>query len=106
MIETSYTDPTSSTLICKQAKELGFKGVFLLTWGPDPNQVLRIAGPHSEKAYMNTAGPLEPQTAEQKEAYNRYLTKWPANEWDMNYWAHLGLFTCISPLRKPRASIP
>ena len=96
MIETSYTDPTSATLMCKQARELGYKGVFMITWGPDPVQVLKIAGPHSEKAYMNTAGPLEPQTPEQKEAYRRYLTKWPASEWDMNYWAHLGLFTCIT----------
>jgi branched-chain amino acid transport system substrate-binding protein len=96
LIDTSYTDPTSATLMCKQARELGYKKVFLLSWGPDPNQVLKIAGAHSEKAYMNTAGPIEPQTPAQKEAYGRFLAKWPASEWDMNYWAHVDLFTCIT----------
>ena len=96
MIETSYTDPTSSALICKQARELGYKGVILLAWGPDPKQILKIAGPHAEKAYMVVAGPLEPKTPYQKKIYERFVAKWGAGEWDQNVWAQYGLIPCYT----------
>ena len=96
LIETSYTDPTSSALICKQARELGFKGTILLSWGPDPKQVLKIAGPHAEGAYMAVAGPMEPQTPAQKDLYDRFVKKWSAKEWDHNIWPHTELVPCLT----------
>jgi len=96
LIETSYTDPGSSALICKQARELGYKGTVLLSWGPDPKQVLTIGGPHAEKVYMAVPGPPEPETPAQKEFYNRFLKKWPASDWDVIYWLHPELVPCLT----------
>ena len=95
MIDTCYTDSTSSALICKQARELGYEGVILLTWGPDPEQVLKIAGPHAEKAYM-ALGPLEPKTPHQKQVYERFTAKWGAGEWDRNVWFQYDLIPCLT----------
>lgn len=96
MIETSYTDPTSAALMCKQARELGYKGIFMLSWGPDPEQVLKIAGPHAEGAYMVLAGLLELQTPEQKAVFNKFSAKWPADEWDPMILLHLDLIPCLT----------
>jgi branched-chain amino acid transport system substrate-binding protein len=96
MIETGYTDPTSSALIVKQARELGYKGIVLLAWAPDPKQVLGMAGRNAEGAYMAVAGPVEPQTPEQKEVYNRYLKYFPARDWDPTAWAHTENIPCLT----------
>ncbi|MCK9274930.1 MAG: ABC transporter substrate-binding protein [Syntrophales bacterium] len=96
LIETSYTDPTSAALICKQARELGYKGVILLPWGPDPAQVIKIAGPHAEGVYMAVAGPIEPQNEAQQAIYDRFVSKWPAKEWDPNIWPHTELVPCLT----------
>lgn len=96
LIETSYTDPATSALICKQAREVGFKGTILLSWSADPKQVITIGGVHAEKVYMADPGPLEPQTPAQKEFYNRFLVKWPASEWDVVYWLHPELVPCLT----------
>lgn len=95
MIDTCYTDPTSSALICKQARELGYEGVILLTWGPDPQQILKIAGPHAEKAYM-ALGPLEPKTPNQRQIYERFVANWGAGEWDRNVWFQYDLIPCLT----------
>jgi branched-chain amino acid transport system substrate-binding protein len=96
LIDTSYTDPTSSALINKQARELGYKGVILLIWGPNPIDVITIGGPHAEKAWMGVSGPLDPQTPAQKDFYNRFLKKWTAKEWDSNYWTHSEQIPCVT----------
>ncbi|MBU2549346.1 MAG: ABC transporter substrate-binding protein [Proteobacteria bacterium] len=96
LIDTSYTDPTSSALICKQARELGFKGAILLIWGPDPKQVLKIAGKHAEGAYLGTSGPPEPRTPAQKALYERFLTKYKKEEWDPNYYTHHAVIPCLT----------
>ncbi|MBS4023579.1 MAG: ABC transporter substrate-binding protein [Dethiobacter sp.] len=86
LIETSYTDPATSALILKQARELGYKGTILLSWGPDPKQVIQIAGAHAEGAYMALAGPQEPQNSAQQEIYTRFVARWPVGEFDPNIW--------------------
>ncbi|MCK9274929.1 MAG: ABC transporter substrate-binding protein [Syntrophales bacterium] len=96
LIDTSYTDPTSAALMCKQARELGYKGAVLLAWGPDPAQVLKIAGPHAEKAYLAVAGPIEPQNPAQQAVYDRFISKWPEKEWDPNIWPHTELVPCLT----------
>jgi branched-chain amino acid transport system substrate-binding protein len=96
LIDTSYTDPTSCALINKQARELGYKGIILLLWGPNPKDVITIGGPHAEKAWMGVSGPLEPQTPDQKDFYNRFLKNWPASEWDSNYWTHSEQIPCVT----------
>jgi branched-chain amino acid transport system substrate-binding protein len=96
LIETGYTDPTSSALITKQARELGYKGVILCIWGPDPKQVLKIAGPLAEGVYMGVSGPPEPQTPAQKALYKRFLTKYPASDWDPNYYTHYAMIPCLT----------
>ncbi|HYB22011.1 MAG TPA: ABC transporter substrate-binding protein [Thermodesulfobacteriota bacterium] len=96
MIDTSYSDPTSCALINKQARELGYKGAILLLWGPNPKDVISIGGANAEKAWMGVSGPLEPQTPEQKEFYNRFLKKWSASQWDSNYWTHSEQIPCIT----------
>lgn len=95
LIDTSYTDPTTSALICKQARELGFKGAILLAWGPDPAQVKKMAGPHAEKAYMSLAGPLDPKTDIQKRIYKAYLDKWGEKEWNSTIWSNYGLVNSL-----------
>lgn len=96
MIESGYTDPTSSALLLKQARELGYKGVILLVWGPDPKQVLKIAGPHAEGAYLGVSGPEEPQSDAEKELYERFLDNYPKNEWNPNYYTHHGLIKALT----------
>lgn len=96
LIDTSQTDPTSCALINKQARELGYKGVILLIWGPNAKDVISIGGPLAEKAWMGLTGPLEPQNAVQKEFYDRFLKKWSASEWDSNYWTHSEMIPCIN----------
>jgi branched-chain amino acid transport system substrate-binding protein len=96
MIETSYTDPTSSALILKQARELGYKGVVLLAWGPDPREVLNLAGKNAEGGYMAVAGPAEPQTPAQKDVYDRFVKKFPAKDWEPNIWPHTELIPCLT----------
>ncbi len=95
LIDTSYTDPTTSALICKQARELGFKGAILLAWGPAPAQVKKIAGPHAEKAYMVVAGPLDPKTDVQKQIHKTFVDKWGEKEWDSNIWPQYGLASSL-----------
>jgi branched-chain amino acid transport system substrate-binding protein len=96
LIETGYTDPTSSALLLKQARELGYKGVMLLIWGPDPKQVLKIAGPHAEGAYLGVSGPEEPQSDAEKELYKRFLDNYPKDEWNPNYYTHHGLIKALT----------
>jgi len=81
MIETGMTDPTSQALILKQARELGYKGIMHLIWGPDPNHILKIAGSFAEGAYLGTTLP-EPVNAKQKEIKAQFLKKYPEKEWD------------------------
>jgi len=88
LIETSYTSPTSAALICKQARELGYKGVILLSWGPDVKDVIKIGGENANNAYLMSTGPLVPQTPAQKEFYNRFVKQYPASDWDALYWHH------------------
>ena len=95
LIDTSYTDPTTSALICKQARELGFKGAVLLAWGPAPAQVKKIAGSHAEKAYMVVAGPLDPRTDSQKKIHKAFMDKWGEKEWDSNVWPQYGLASSL-----------
>lgn len=96
LIDTSYTDPTTSALLCKQARELGYKGTVLLAWGPAPAQVKKIAGPHSEKAYMVVAGPLDPRTAVQKKIHKDFVDRWGEKEWDSNVWPQYGLASSLA----------
>lgn len=96
LIDTSYTDPATSALICKQAREVGYKGTILLAWGPDPDQVLKIAGSHADKVYMSVGGPVEPDTGYQKEVYNRFVDKYGKDEWDPNVWVQYGLAKALS----------
>lgn len=96
MIESGYTDPTSSALLLKQARELGYKGVILLIWGPDPKQVLKIAGPHAEGAYLGVSGPEEPQSDAEKELYERFLDNYSKEEWNPNYYTHHGLIKALT----------
>ena len=91
MIETGMTDPTSQALVLKQARELGYKGKMYLIWGPNPQQVIKIAGPLAEGAFLGIAE-AEPKTEIAKELYQRFLKKYPAKEWDANYYTHSELF--------------
>lgn len=97
MIESGYTDPTSSALLLKQARELGYKGVVLLVWGADPNQVLKMAGANAEGAYLCVTGPVEPRTDEQKALYQRFLSKkFPKSEWNPMYYMHHAMIPCLT----------
>ncbi|MBS4023574.1 MAG: ABC transporter substrate-binding protein [Dethiobacter sp.] len=96
LIETSYTDPATSALILKQARELGYKGTILLSWGPDPRQVIQIAGVHANGAYLAIAGPEEPQNSAQQEIYTRFIERWPAKEFDPNIWPHTELVPALT----------
>ncbi|MDY0045617.1 MAG: ABC transporter substrate-binding protein [Syntrophales bacterium] len=84
LIETGYSSPTACVLIAKQARELGYKGVLWLTWGPDVDQVIKMAGPAAEKAYLGLGGPLEPQSPIEKDLYKRFIQRYPASEWAGN----------------------
>jgi branched-chain amino acid transport system substrate-binding protein len=95
LIETGMTDPTSQALVLKQARELGYKGKMYLIWGPDQEQVLKIAGPLAEGAFLGVAI-REPRTAEAKDLQQRFLKKYPAKEWNANYYTHSALFACLS----------
>lgn len=95
MIETGYTDPTGEALILKQARELGYKGIILLAWGPDPAQVMKIAGPLAEGAYLS-ATPPEPATQLAKDLYQKFLKKYPANEWRGQYQHYHTLLPTLS----------
>jgi branched-chain amino acid transport system substrate-binding protein len=80
MIETGMTDPTGEALIAKQARELGYKGVILLAWGPDPVQVVKVAGQLAEGAYLS-ATPIRLTTPIAQDLYKRYTEKYSAAEW-------------------------
>lgn len=102
MIETCYLDPTQCALVTKQARELGYKGVIWLTWGPDVDQVLKIVGSAAEGTYMGLGGPLEPRTAIEKGLYKRFVEKYPAKDWAGNssslynpYWLPMVLTEAI-----------
>ncbi|MCK9275341.1 MAG: ABC transporter substrate-binding protein [Syntrophales bacterium] len=96
LIETGMADPTSQALILKQARELGYKGPVFLFWGPDPGQVLKIAGDLAEGAYLG-APPSEPVTERQNAIYERFLKKYPAKEWNaVIYYCHNALFECLT----------
>lgn len=96
MIETSYTAPATAALICKQARELGYKGVIMLSWGPDAEQVLKIAGPHAENAYLVLAGPIKPVTLQQKMIYKRFVDKWGEKDWSSTFWSNFGLLSTLT----------
>ena len=96
LIDTSYTDPTTEALICKQARELGYKGALLLGWGPIPSQVKKIAGDYAEKAYMVLGGPIKPVTPVQKEVYKNFVAKWGDAAWDNTVWPQYGLATSLA----------
>jgi branched-chain amino acid transport system substrate-binding protein len=95
LIETGMSDPTSQALILKQARELGYKGKIYLIWGPDPEQVLKIAGPLADGAFLGVA-PSEPKTPEAKDLYQRFLKKYPAKEWQAGYYTQGALFECLT----------
>jgi len=96
MIETGFTDPTSSALILKQARELGYKGKIVLAWGPDAQQAIKMAGKHAEGAYMILFGPPEPRNPAQKNFYNQFIQKWPAKEFDASLWTNTELISCVT----------
>ncbi|MCK9274603.1 MAG: ABC transporter substrate-binding protein [Syntrophales bacterium] len=96
LLDTSYTDPTTEALICKQARELGYKGALLLGWGPIPSQVKKIAGEHAEKAYLVLGGPIKPVTPAQKEVYENFVAKWGKEAWDNTVWPQYGLATSLA----------
>ncbi|MCK9275269.1 MAG: ABC transporter substrate-binding protein [Syntrophales bacterium] len=86
LIETGYSDPTSVALMTKQARELGYKGIIWLVWGPDVNQVLKIAGTHAEGAYLGVGGPIEAKTPIEKEIRSKFIAKHSGKEWDGYYY--------------------
>jgi branched-chain amino acid transport system substrate-binding protein len=95
LIETGMSDPTSQALMLKQARELGYKGKMFLIWGPDPVQVLKVAGPLAEGAYLG-ATLADPINEKQKAIYARFLKKYPARDWNANYYTHNALFACLT----------
>ena len=95
MIETGMSDPTSQALMLKQARELGYKGTMYLVWGPDSMQVLKVAGPFAEGAYLGTAL-AEPVNEKQKAIKARFLKKYPERDWNANYYTHYALFDCLT----------
>jgi branched-chain amino acid transport system substrate-binding protein len=84
LIDTGVTDPASAALICKQAKEMGYKGEIVLTYGVDPDVVVKIAGPYLEGTYLTLAGPIRPEKAADKDFYDRYMAKY--HEWSTMVW--------------------
>ena len=96
ILDTSYTDPGTSALIVKQARELGFKGTIFMAWGPHAGLTKMIAGPHAEKAYMVMGGPIRPITLEQKLIYNAYVAKWGKKDWSPVIWSNLGLASTLA----------
>jgi hypothetical protein len=62
---------------------------------PDPVQVLKIAGPLAEGAYLGAAL-NEPVNERQKAIYARFLKKYPARDWNSGYYTHSDLFTCLT----------
>ena len=83
LIETAQSDPKAACLQLKQARELGYKGLFCGTWGTNPEDMIKVAGKqNAEGAYYCAAGPATPVTAAQKKVYQQYLAKgWPEKEW-------------------------
>ena len=96
MIESGQTDPTGSALILKQARELGYKGVIMLSWGASTDQVMEIAGPYVEKAYMNLAGPNTPQNDYQKRVYSAYGKIWGEKNFNNVAWVSYGLLPALT----------
>lgn len=96
MIETGQLDPTGSALMLKQARELGYKGVIMLSWGADTEQVMKIAGPYVEKAYMNLSGPIKPENDYQKRVYDAYSQKWGEKNWNNVTWVSYGLLPAVT----------
>lgn len=96
LIETGQADPTSAALICKQAREQGYEGILLLSWGATPAQVVKIAGPHAEKAYMYVGGPIKPENDYQKRVYEAYDKKWGEASWDSVIWTVYGLVPSLT----------
>ena len=95
MIETGMSDPTSQALMLKQARELGYKGKMYLIWGPDPAQVLKVAGPLAEGAYLG-ASLAEPVNDKQKAIKARFLKKYPERDWTANYYTHYAIVDCLT----------
>jgi branched-chain amino acid transport system substrate-binding protein len=95
MIETGMSDPTSQALMLKQARELGYKGTMYLVWGPDPAQVVKVAGSLAEGAYLGAAL-ADPVNEKQKAIKARFLKKYPERDWNANYYTHFALFDCLT----------
>ena len=96
LIETCVTDPTSASLILKQAREQGYKGIFLLSWGTVPEQVLKIAGPHAENAFMYVSAPFKPENDYQKRVYEAFVKKWGEKNWNNVIYMAYGLVPALT----------
>ena len=91
LIETGMSPPTSIALMCKQARELGYKGQILLNWHPMAHQMIKIAGRHAEGAYLGTYL-SKPQDDYQKDIQKRFFAKgYPKKEWGEEYFVNFAL---------------
>lgn len=70
-----------AALMLKQARELGYKGIFVLAWAPSEKTVNDIAGQAAEGAYGVAMTVW--QTASQKDLYNRFAKKWDIKDIDV-----------------------
>jgi branched-chain amino acid transport system substrate-binding protein len=95
VLETGMTDPTTQTLVAKQARELGFKGNIYLVWYPEPALLQKIAGPFAEGIFLG-GSPAEPMTEEAKRLYAQFLKKYEAKDWNSGYYNQGSLFNALT----------
>ena len=74
-IELDGNSPTTSGLILKQAREMGFKGKIVRTGGPATQEIVNVAGKAAaEGVYVHT--PLDPQQPSTKAYIDMYAAKY------------------------------
>ncbi|MEW6187122.1 MAG: ABC transporter substrate-binding protein [Thermodesulfobacteriota bacterium] len=94
MIMTGINSSRSASLILKQARELGYKGIVFLPWGPSVKDVLEIAGPQAEGVYAN--GLIYWDTPWLQEVKKRYSAKWDINEADIGVIGFAGTLRALT----------
>ncbi len=86
-IELDGNSPTTSGLILKQARELGFKGKIVRTGGPATQEIINVAGKAAaEGMFVHT--PINPEQPSTKEYVELYAAKYktPLNGFSPSFY--------------------
>jgi branched-chain amino acid transport system substrate-binding protein len=94
MIMTGISSSRSAALMLKQARELGYKGIMYLPWGPNAREIVEIAGPYAEGAYAS--GLIYWDTPWLQEVRKRYSAKWDVNEADVGVLGFAGILRALT----------